>query len=333
MEIPSPDAVVKELRIKVGDKVSKGSPILVLEGSAKAQLLRNLEAPRRRRQPWRGRGYRVRRAGARGGARRLLGGVPRGGPRHEDGAGRALSDARWGMPERRLHPVEGAPAHRGDHGRGARARLARHLVRRAEGGSRQAARVQGQGGRQADRRPRRHGQDAQGDRAAGRRHVPRRNHLEVETKEGKKTVRFGSAIIAAGSQAAKLPFLPEDPRIVDSTGALELRRCRKDADHRRRHHRPRDGHGVLHARRAARRRRDDGRPHARRRPRPRRGVAEVQRAALRQGHAEDENHQGGGDGEGAEQLRRRRAKTYDMVLVSVGRVPNGKKRLLRTRPQ
>jgi dihydrolipoyl dehydrogenase len=50
-----------------------------------------------------------------------------------------------------------------------------------------------------------------------------KNHLEVETKEGKKTVRFGSAIIAAGSQAAKLPFLPEDPRIVDSTGALELR--------------------------------------------------------------------------------------------------------------
>jgi dihydrolipoamide dehydrogenase len=50
-----------------------------------------------------------------------------------------------------------------------------------------------------------------------------KNHLEVETKEGKKTVRFGSAIIAAGSQAAKLPFLPEDPRIVDSTGALELK--------------------------------------------------------------------------------------------------------------
>ena len=38
MEIPSPDAgVVKELRIKVGDKVSKGSPILVLEASAKAE--------------------------------------------------------------------------------------------------------------------------------------------------------------------------------------------------------------------------------------------------------------------------------------------------------
>jgi dihydrolipoamide dehydrogenase len=49
------------------------------------------------------------------------------------------------------------------------------------------------------------------------------HHLAVETKTGTQLVKFGSAIVAAGSQAAKLPFLPEDPRIVDSTGALELR--------------------------------------------------------------------------------------------------------------
>ena len=53
------------------------------------------------------------------------------------------------------------------------------------------------------------------------------NHLAVETASGKKTVGFASAIIAAGSQSAKLRLngneLPEDPRIVDSTGALELR--------------------------------------------------------------------------------------------------------------
>ena len=49
------------------------------------------------------------------------------------------------------------------------------------------------------------------------------HHLLVKTKQGEKTLSFNSAIIAAGSQAAKLPFLPEDPRIVDSTGALELR--------------------------------------------------------------------------------------------------------------
>jgi dihydrolipoamide dehydrogenase len=49
------------------------------------------------------------------------------------------------------------------------------------------------------------------------------NHMEVETEGGKKVVKFKQAIIAAGSQAVKLPFIPEDPRVVDSTGALELR--------------------------------------------------------------------------------------------------------------
>jgi dihydrolipoamide dehydrogenase len=46
----------------------------------------------------------------------------------------------------------------------------------------------------------------------------------AQDKTGKtQTIRFKHCIIAAGSQAVRLPFLPEDPRIVDSTGALELR--------------------------------------------------------------------------------------------------------------
>ena len=49
------------------------------------------------------------------------------------------------------------------------------------------------------------------------------NHLTVEAKEGRKLVAFKNAIIAAGSQASKIPTMPDDPRIVDSTGALELR--------------------------------------------------------------------------------------------------------------
>jgi dihydrolipoamide dehydrogenase len=49
------------------------------------------------------------------------------------------------------------------------------------------------------------------------------NHLEVTEGNQKKSVKFARAIIAAGSQSAKLPFLPNDPRIVDSTGALELK--------------------------------------------------------------------------------------------------------------
>ncbi|MCZ2292702.1 MAG: dihydrolipoyl dehydrogenase, partial [Burkholderiales bacterium] len=61
------------------------------------------------------------------------------------------------------------------------------------------------------------------------------HHLSVEETTGdgqEKTgktlvVRFGQCIIAAGSQAVRLPFLPEDPRIVDSTGALQLRQLPK----------------------------------------------------------------------------------------------------------
>jgi dihydrolipoamide dehydrogenase len=49
------------------------------------------------------------------------------------------------------------------------------------------------------------------------------HHLEVQTEGGKKVVKFKNAIIAAGSEAVKLPFIPEDPRVIDSTGALELR--------------------------------------------------------------------------------------------------------------
>lgn len=46
--------------------------------------------------------------------------------------------------------------------------------------------------------------------------------LTVETETGPQQVRFGQAIIATGSAPATLPFLPEDPRIIDSTGALAL---------------------------------------------------------------------------------------------------------------
>ncbi len=58
------------------------------------------------------------------------------------------------------------------------------------------------------------------------------HHVAVELTTGSgqektgetKTIRFQQCIIAAGSQAVRLPFLPEDPRIVDSTGALRLER-------------------------------------------------------------------------------------------------------------
>ena len=50
------------------------------------------------------------------------------------------------------------------------------------------------------------------------------HHMEVVLADGsKKVVKFAKAIIAAGSQSVKLPFMPEDERVVDSTGALLLK--------------------------------------------------------------------------------------------------------------
>ncbi|CDW93117.1 MULTISPECIES: dihydrolipoyl dehydrogenase [unclassified Thiomonas] len=62
------------------------------------------------------------------------------------------------------------------------------------------------------------------------------HHVQVELTEGEgqnktgatQTVGFQRAIIAAGSQAVRLPFLPDDPRIVDSTGALTLEQAPKN---------------------------------------------------------------------------------------------------------
>ena len=56
------------------------------------------------------------------------------------------------------------------------------------------------------------------------------HHLSVAETTGEgtertgksQTVKFKNAIIAAGSQAVRLPFMPQDPRVVDSTGALAL---------------------------------------------------------------------------------------------------------------
>ncbi|MFC6440990.1 dihydrolipoyl dehydrogenase [Bowmanella sp. JS7-9] len=50
------------------------------------------------------------------------------------------------------------------------------------------------------------------------------NTLEVDGKDGKTKITFDNAIIAAGSEPVSLPFIPQnDPRVIDSTGALELK--------------------------------------------------------------------------------------------------------------
>ena len=227
MEIPSPDAgVVKEIRIKVGDKVSQGSPILVLEASVTAEAPAAKTPPKAPEAPKAA--PPIPSTGADVECDVLVLGAGPG------GYSAAFRSADLGMKtvlvER--YPTLGgvclnvgcipskALLHTAAIMDGARA-LASHgisfgepkvdlaklrafkdkVVGKLTGGLagmakvRKVTVVQGVGT------------------------FVDRNHLEVN---GKK-IRFQSAIIAAGSQAAKLPFLPDDPRIVDSTGALELR--------------------------------------------------------------------------------------------------------------
>lgn len=49
------------------------------------------------------------------------------------------------------------------------------------------------------------------------------HQILVQTEEGVETISFEQAIIAVGSSPVQLPFLPDDPRVMDSTGALELK--------------------------------------------------------------------------------------------------------------
>ena len=49
------------------------------------------------------------------------------------------------------------------------------------------------------------------------------NLLRVEGTDGARTISFDQCIVAAGSEPVHLPFIPhDDPRVIDSTGALEL---------------------------------------------------------------------------------------------------------------
>ena len=50
------------------------------------------------------------------------------------------------------------------------------------------------------------------------------NELALEAADGRQLIQFEHAIVAAGSQSARIPGFPyDDPRLIDSTGALELR--------------------------------------------------------------------------------------------------------------
>src|SRR6267142_4891151 len=222
MEIPSPGAgVVKELRIKVGDKVSQGSPILVLESAqAPAQAVpKTTAAPAAAPSPSTSAdlecdivvlgagpgGYSaafraadlglktvlVERYPTLGGVCLNVGCIPSKALLHtaavmDAARGLAGHGVTFGQPKLDLAKLRSFKA---------------KVVGKLTGGLAAMAKM-------------RKVTVIQGVAAfAGP------NELAID---GKKPIRFANAIIAVGSQAAKLPFLPEDPRIVDSTGALEL---------------------------------------------------------------------------------------------------------------
>ena len=154
------------------------------------------------------------------------------------------------------------------HHRGRGRRRARRRVRRAEDRPRRAARVEGRRRRQADRRPR-------ADWPSGARCSVVRGEARftgphtLERRRPTASDRLASTTHHRRRLAARctLPGIPhDDPRVMDSTGALELddvpERLLVD---RRRDHRPGDGDGLRRARLEGHRRRD-ARPAASRAP-------------------------------------------------------------------
>jgi dihydrolipoamide dehydrogenase len=230
MEIPSPEAgVVKEMVVKLGDKVSQGSVILTMEGDEAAAVPPapapgKAQAPQEKSQPARAQpepagnfdydmlvlgagpgGYSaafraadlgmktvlVERYPTLGGVCLNVGCIPSKALLHtvavmDAAAGLAAHGIAFGKPKVDLEKLREFKA---------------KVVGKLTGGLASMAKmrkvtiVQGVG------------------KFVG-------NHI---IDVGGKKITFANAIIAAGSQAAKLPFLPDDPRIVDSTGALELR--------------------------------------------------------------------------------------------------------------
>ena len=159
-----------------------------------------------------------------------------------------------------------------------------------------------------------------------------RNHRHRTKRPAKGWWRFKKAIIAAGGRAVRLPFMPDDPRVVDSTGALALKGCPNACSSW-----AAASSAWKWARCTARWARawtwwNDGRPDAGRRPRPGQDLAEDERQALRQHHVQDQDRGGQATPEGIEVTLPSRGgqhcpapQVYDLVLQAVGRTPTARR--------
>ena len=269
MEVPSPAAgKVAAVAVKEGDRVAEGTVILTLEGEGAAA------APSRRSRPRPAPAPRPSAAptGDIHAEVVVLGSGPGGYTAafraadlgQEGGADRARPDARRRLPERRLHPVEGAAARGQGHLRGRGDGALRGEVRQAGGRHRRPARLEGERGQEADRRPLRARQGAQGHGGRGRRHLhraerdPGRGHGRREDRQLRPVHHRGR--VGAG-EAAVHPGRPAGDRLDRGAGAAGG--AEAAAGDRRRHHRAGDGDGLRRARDQGDDRRVDGPDHPR----------------------------------------------------------------------
>jgi dihydrolipoamide dehydrogenase len=218
MEIPSPDAgVVQSIKVKVGDKVSKGSPILVLDSAGGEKQKKEPEVAKApgafecdvvvigagpggysaafRAADLGLRTVLVERYPVLGGVCLNVGCIPSKALLHTAAvmdAARGLADhgVSFGEPKLDLAKLRA---------------FKEKVVGKLTGGLAAMAKMR------------------KVTVMTGVAKFLDKNTLDIAGKR----LRFANAIIAVGSQAAKLPFLPQDPRIVDSTGALELKNVPK----------------------------------------------------------------------------------------------------------
>ena len=147
--------------------------------------------------------------------------------------------ARRHLPERRLHPVQGAdPCRRGvreDRHMAPAQDAARHLARRARARPGAHRRLEGRHRRPADQRRRRPVQEGQASRSSqGWARFRDGKTVEVETETGTQVIRAETVVIATGSAPVELPFLPFGGTVISSTEALALTEVPETAGGRRR---------------------------------------------------------------------------------------------------
>ncbi len=254
-------------------------------------------------------------------SRRLHRRVPRRRSRPQGHAGRTLAHAGRRLPQRRLHSLQGAAACRQGHRRSRRDEPSRHRVRCAQDRSGQAARLEEQRRQETRGWPVGAGQAAQGRGGHGRGQVRQpacdgsdRQRWQV-AEDPLRAMHHRRRL--RGHQTTVHPERSACHRFDGRAGAG--RRAEAPAGHRRRHHRPGNGHGVCRARREALGGRAHRPAHAGRGSGPRAAAREAPQGALRADPAQHQGHRLHGDaGRPRGGVRRRQWQAHGCIRSRAG---------------